>query len=92
VSIAVHALDDSLSPVQCLPGSTEFRLQAKDGEAGKIKGRGTPAGRLRVLHGGWRGTPRCFTRAAMTRQAAPLLIRHRAVRSQARWTMPERAT
>lgn len=57
------------SPVQDLSVATGFSLRMKIGEAGKIKGRSTPDGRLRCLHRGWRGTQRCFARAAIVLKA-----------------------
>lgn len=66
------------SPVQRLPEMTRFSLGVKIGEAGKIKGRSTPCGRWRCLHGGWRGTRPVFARAAKTPKAALRLAIRRA--------------
>lgn len=69
----------ALSPVQGLPETRGFSLRMKNGVAGKIKGRSTPGGRLRCLHGGWRGKLRCLICAAKVRNAAQRLASPRAV-------------
>jgi hypothetical protein len=77
---------ESPSPVQDLPETTVFSLRMKIGEAGKIKGRSTPVGRLRDLHGGWHGTQRRCARAVIGLNTAPPVAARCAVTAPARQT------
>jgi hypothetical protein len=78
----------STPPVQRLPETKGLGPGTKHRVAGKIKGRSTPVGRLRDLHGGLHGTQRRWARAAMMPKAAPLVAARCAVTAPARQTTP----